>query len=191
MEDVLDTLREWIRPDAEAFDLGIIQMVLRGVIVYMVAVVVVRFGHKRFMGRNTAFDVLVGIMIGSVFSRGLTGQAPLVPTLFGGAALMLCHSVFAFLAYHIDTFSPLVKGRSRRLVENGEVNKRNMRKSLIGPNDLDEAIRACQGPKDIRDVELAYLERSGNISILPRKQKTRVVEVRVEDGVQTVRLLLE
>jgi len=37
-------------------------------------------------------------------------------------------------------------------------------------------------------VKLAYLERNGGISVIPRKPEPRVLEVAVEEGVQTVRI---
>jgi uncharacterized membrane protein YcaP (DUF421 family) len=33
------------------------------------------------MGEATAFDVILGIMVGSIVSQAITGNAPLVPAL--------------------------------------------------------------------------------------------------------------
>src|SRR5690348_9279235 len=57
------------------------QMVFRGIIVYLVMVSLVRIGKKRFMGAATAFDVILGFMIGSIASRAVTGNAPFMPSL--------------------------------------------------------------------------------------------------------------
>src|SRR3954453_1049103 len=45
------------------------QMALRAVIVFMVPLAMVRLGKKRFMGEATAFDVILGIMLGSIVSQ--------------------------------------------------------------------------------------------------------------------------
>ena len=63
------------------------QMALRAVIVYAVTLAMVRLGKKRFMGKATAFDMILGIMLGSIVSRAITGNAPLVPALAAAAAL--------------------------------------------------------------------------------------------------------
>lgn len=44
----------------ESQDINSLQMALRAVVVYIVTVLIVRLGKKRFMGRATAFDVILG-----------------------------------------------------------------------------------------------------------------------------------
>jgi hypothetical protein len=39
----------------------------------------VRFDKRAFMGKATALDVILGIMVGPIVSRAITGNAPLVP----------------------------------------------------------------------------------------------------------------
>lgn len=43
---------------------------------------------------------------------------------------------------------------------------------------------------DTSRIALAYLECDGSISIVPREEEPRVVEIRVADGVQTARIEL-
>jgi uncharacterized membrane protein YcaP (DUF421 family) len=45
------------------------------------------------MGKAPAFDMMLGIMVGSIVSRAITGNAPLVPTLAATATLIALHSV--------------------------------------------------------------------------------------------------
>ena len=65
----------------EAWDLTAPQMAARAALIYAVALAIVRIGKKRFMGRATAFDVIVGIILGSIASRAVTGNAPMIPTM--------------------------------------------------------------------------------------------------------------
>jgi uncharacterized membrane protein YcaP (DUF421 family) len=60
-------------------DIDVLQMALRAVIIYVVTICVVRMGKKRFMGGATVFDVILGIIVGSLASRAITGNAPLLP----------------------------------------------------------------------------------------------------------------
>ncbi len=182
---------EWIQPEQDGFSLETRHMMLRAAIVYIVAVVIVRVGSKRFMGKNTAFDLLLGIMLGSVLSRAITGQSPFFPTLAAGAVLMVMHYVFAWLSYQFDWFSPLVKGRPRLLVKDGEIQRDGMRKSLVGEHDLMEALRTGASGTRIEDVALAHLERNGNISVILKKEPPQVLEVKAADGVQAVRITVE
>src|SRR5215218_7578653 len=76
--------------ELDSKDLGAAQMALRAAVVYAAMVVVVRLGKKRFMGQATAFDVILDIMLGSVASRAITGNAPLGPALAAAAPCSPC-----------------------------------------------------------------------------------------------------
>lgn len=172
-------------------DLGIGQMALRAVVVLLVTVAVVRMGDKRLFGKGTAFDLVVSIMIGSVMSRAITASSSFYPTLVAGAVLVGIHWLLAFLAVHLDWFGAIVKGNPVLLVEDGRVVKEEARASAITRNDLEQVLRSSGSEPDISQVKRAWLERDGTISVIPRQQDPRVLEVAVADGVQTVRIALE
>lgn len=167
------------------------EMALRSILVYAAMLLIIRLGSKRFLGKGTVFDTILGIMIGSVMSRAINGSAPFVPTLVAGAVLVAMHWGLAVLAYHFDWFGPLVKGNSVLLVKDGVVQRQGMRKGSITPNDLAEAMRMRGRPPEVSTIEMAYLEREGTISVVPEQSGPRIVEVAVLDGVQTVRIALE
>jgi hypothetical protein len=50
------------------------------------------------MGEATAFDMILGIMVGSIVSRAITGNAPLVPALAATVTLIALHSVLSAVA---------------------------------------------------------------------------------------------
>jgi uncharacterized membrane protein YcaP (DUF421 family) len=60
----------------------------------------------------------------------------------------------------------------------------------VSAQDLEEALRIESHVTEPAHVQLAYLERNGGISVIPRKPEPRVLEVSVKDGVQTVRIVL-
>lgn len=162
---------------------------LRALVTYAVVILALRAGAKRAMGKNTAFDLILAIMLGSVVSRGITGNAPIETALAAGVVLVALHWLLATVAFHWSRFGTVVKGRSRELVREGRVLDDAMRRSHISRLDLEEAMRHC-GAEDLDEVVTAYLERDGRISVIHDRKEPRVVEVRVEEGVQTVRLEL-
>jgi uncharacterized membrane protein YcaP (DUF421 family) len=170
----------------ESKELGVWQMGLRAIVVYVVTVIMVRLGKKRFLGRATAFDVILGIMLGAVVSRAITGNAPFWPALAAGAALIAMHWLFSFGASRSHRFGNLVKGRPRVLVRDGEPDRDAMRRAHITEHDLDEDLRT-EGLDRAETVKEARLERSGKVSVVKRGE-ARVVEVRIEGGVQVVRV---
>lgn len=185
---VLDTI---LGLGVEAREITAWQAALRAIVVYGFTLIIVRLGRQRLLGRATAFDVIFGIMIGSVMSRGINSSAGLVPTLAGGTMLVVLHAVFSSLAYHTSWVGNLVKGNPVLLVEDGRIREGAMRGTSLSGQDLAEALRLEGNEPDPSTIRLAYLERNGTISIVTATREPRILRVAVEDGVQTVRISLE
>lgn len=185
MEDLVGT---WLGLSQEPKDLSVVQMGLRAVLVFLVTIAAVRVGPMRFIGRNTALDFLLAVLLGSVMSRAINGSAPMLPTLVAGFALVAVHWALAVLAFHVSPLGKLIKGKARPLVEDGRPLPGNLRRANFTHDDLLENLRLQGKTEDIGQVKVARLERNGQVSVIASDRPARIVEVRVEDGVQTVRL---
>jgi uncharacterized membrane protein YcaP (DUF421 family) len=187
MSDIEDLARFLLGAGLESKEINALQMGLRAAIIYVVTVVIVRLGKKRFLGRATAFDVILGIMLGSVVSRAVTGNAPMLPALAASAVLVVMHFVFSGIALRWHGFGSLIKGSPRLLVRGGSVDERNLRKAHMTEHDLDEDLRS-KSVSRLDEVAEARLERSGQLSVIKAKSEPKVIEVQVAEGVQTVRI---
>jgi len=171
----------------ESKDINALQMGLRAVVVYVVTVLMVRLGKKRFMGRATAFDVILGIMLGSIVSRAVTGNAPFLPALVAAAALLLMHAMFSGIAMGWHGFGTLIKGHSEVLVRDGSIDWQAMRTAHMTEHDLWEDLRG-KSISHLERVAEARLERNGQLSVIKAQHEPKVLEVRVAEGVQTIRI---
>jgi uncharacterized membrane protein YcaP (DUF421 family) len=183
---VVDFIREGLGLDAESLAVG--QVALRAAIVYAVALAFVRLGDKRFLGKSTAFDVVVAIMFGSVMSRAITEAGEFLPILVGGGVLVALHFVVALVSYRSDRIGTLVKGSERLLVADGEIQWDQMAAAHVTERDLRGAIRTQAQLDDVRKVQVAHLERSGDVSVIERKNPARILSVDVAEGIQTIRI---
>lgn len=154
----------------QAHEIGFGQMVARGVVVFILALGMVRISAKRFLGRKTAFDFILAIMLGSILSRAINGSAPFFPTLVTGFALILIHRVLAALAFRYHWVGELVKGGEDVLIENGEVQEDALRRHFLTKRDLMEDLRlkSCENPSE---VKIARVERSGDVSVIRLDRK--------------------
>ena len=168
-------------------EITLAQMALRAIVVYLVTLLMVRLGKKRFMGRSTAFDVILGIMLGSIVSRAITGNSPFFPALGASAVLVGMHWLFTAVAFRWHGFGTTIKGHPRLLVRDGEIDWKVMRRTHLSERDLWEDLRG-KGVTGLEQVAEARLERSGQISVIRAKQEPKMLEVKVVEGVQTVRL---
>ncbi|HEX8309968.1 MAG TPA: YetF domain-containing protein [Chthoniobacteraceae bacterium] len=155
----------------ESHDIDAAQMSLRAFVVFVISVGMIRLGNKRFMGKSTAMDVMLGIVFGSLMGRAITGNSPFMPTLAAGLTLVATHWAFSAIAVRWHGFGILLKGHDRLLIENGQLKRDAMRKSHITESDLCEALRGNGTAPDFSAVAAAHLERNGNISIIKRKKE--------------------
>lgn len=152
----------------ETKDINVGQMSLRAFVVFVLAIGMIRIGNKRFMGKNAALDVLLGIVFGSMVSRAITGNAPFLPTLVASLVLVLLHWLMSAIAFRSKGFGTLVKGRDSTLVRDGEIQWEAMRKAHLTEHDLQEALRNSGKQPDVSQVASAHLERNGDVSIIMR-----------------------
>jgi uncharacterized membrane protein YcaP (DUF421 family) len=169
LSEIAQTINWLLGLGLEARELSIGQTSLRAAVVFVLATAMIRVGHKRFMGKSTALDVMLGIVFGSVVSRAITGNAAFFPTLAAGFVLVLMHWVVTGIAFRHHTIGKIVKGGVEELVRDGEVQWHEMKRSGITVNDLLEAMRIKGDEPDIHKIKAAFLERDGDISVLMRK----------------------
>jgi len=142
------------------------QMVIRGVVIFFYTLLLVRLAGHRIFGKYTSFDIILGVILGSIMSRALTGNAEFFPTLAAATALMILHWLMAAISRHSRSFGLLVKGTEVQLVAEGRIDEDALRRVNLSVHDLEEALRARGGVNNIERVKAAYLERSGEVSVV-------------------------
>src|ERR1043166_656454 len=80
----------------DAAALTFMQISLRGVIVFVSALVIVRCGDRRFLSQKTAFDAVLGFILASMLARAVNGTAAFFPTIGGGFVLVVLHRILAY-----------------------------------------------------------------------------------------------
>jgi len=155
----------------EARDLSVVQIGLRGSIVFIVTLVMVRVADKRFLAKLSAFDVILGFLLASMMARAVNGSAAFLPTLGGGFVLVFLHRILAMVSFYSDRFDRLVKGDARVVVENGKPNPANLRALHITQKDLVEELHLNGNLDSLEQVRRATLERNGKISVIPAKNQ--------------------
>jgi uncharacterized membrane protein YcaP (DUF421 family) len=166
LRDICDRL---LGLGVDAAKLSFSQMACRGFVVFCFGVLLARVADRRMLGHNAGFDIMLLVVLGSVLSRGINGQAGFFPTLGVSAVLVALHHLVATLAFHSSWFSQLVKGSARVLVRDGKLDRDGLRRSKITDDDLDENLRLNGNLKGTGDVAEARLERNGTVSVVKAK----------------------
>ena len=103
------------------------------------------------------------------------------------ALLVGIHHLLAWATFKSRALGEFFKGRPRTLVRDGEVLPEELRRHQLSEGDLEESFRLNGRLDDRRQVKEARFERNGKVSVI-KKQEPRILEIRVEEGVQTVRI---
>src|SRR5438105_14143223 len=116
----MDTFYNFVGPllglGAEPKDLTFLQISLRGIIVFLATLAMIRMGHKRSLARKTAFDAVLIVILASVLSRAINGSSAFFATIGGSVVIVLVHRLFAFIAYHSHWFGVLIKGTPELII---------------------------------------------------------------------------
>jgi uncharacterized membrane protein YcaP (DUF421 family) len=169
MHDIIFWINDFVGKDIQ--DATLWQISVRAIVTYLFTIFLVRVGDKRFLGQNTAFDAVLGFILGSVVSRGINGSAPFVHTLVAASWLVLLHYLFSLLIYHSgDAVGALFEGHSIVLVRDGRIDRKSMEKHHITMKDLEGSIRQWGNIDSLDEVKLVTLERTGKISCVLRRE---------------------
>jgi uncharacterized membrane protein YcaP (DUF421 family) len=148
-------------------DLGLVQVLLRALIVFLAALALVRIAHKRFFAKKNAFDVILAFILASMLARSINGKEPLFATIAAGFFLVLLHRGMSWVGFRFRRFDDLIKGHRNKVIDGGRIVEQVLKDHCVTHEDLEEQLR-LRKIDDPQKVETAYLERSGEVSVIPR-----------------------
>lgn len=167
MSDVFTLRLDWreiLLPDTP-----ILEIVLRGTLVYFGLFVLLRLFLKRQTGGVAITDLLVVVLIADAAQNAMAGGYESVPDgILLVATILFWALAFDWLGFHFPRLQRLLHPPPLALVRNGRVIKHNMRHELVTMEELMSHLRE-QGIQDIADVEKAFMEGDGRISVVPRE----------------------
>jgi uncharacterized membrane protein YcaP (DUF421 family) len=152
----------------EPKNLTFLQISLRGIIVLLAALAMLRLGHKRSLARKTPFDAVLLVILASVLARTINGSAPFLATLGGSFVIVMLHRLLAAAAYYSHPIGVLLKGTPEVIVQDGRILRNVMRKNHVSEHDLEEDLRLDAQCESIEEVRVARIERSGDISFIKK-----------------------
>jgi uncharacterized membrane protein YcaP (DUF421 family) len=149
-------------------DTPLLEIILRGSVTYLALFAMLRVIGKRQAGGVGVTDLLVIVLIADAAQNAMAGQYTSV-----GDGLVLVFTIIAwawsldFLGYRFPAIQRLIYPRPLMLIEDGRTLPRNLRSELLTIEELMSQLRA-QGVADIADVRQAFLEGSGQLTVIKR-----------------------
>ena len=153
-------------------DEPLLELIVRGTLLYVAIFLLLRFGPRRQTGTVSRTDLLVIVLIADAAQNGMAGQYMAVSDgIVLVATIVFWSSAIDWLAFHVRAFEPLVHPRPEPIIEDGKLNRRNMRSELITMDELMTQLR-LQGIEDVAQVKRAFIEGNGELSIIRSDEQT-------------------
>lgn len=149
-------------------DNQIYEVILQAVFSYSVLFVLSKILGKKQVAQLEITDYVIGISIGSIAAQ--MAVDPDIPTYHYVIAML----VFVLFDYFITIISrkgnglkKLFKGKPLILIENGNLNFKNLKKSNL---DLNELMSQCRikGYFDVNQIAYCIFETNGDFSVMPK-----------------------
>lgn len=153
-------------------DLNPVQMSVRALIIFFIALLLIRISGRRSLGQRSPFDYSIAILLGAILSRIVVGASPVIATTAACLVLVILHRLLAWLGTRYARLERFIEGSERELYRDGRMNPLQLRKALITRQDLLEAVRKQTGRETLEEVQALILERNGEISVIRRPQRT-------------------
>ena len=169
MQTLTDFFRVLLGLGLDPKELTFGQMSLRAILVFLVALVMVRVSSRRSLAEKTAFDAVLLVILASVLSRAINGSAGFSTSIAASFVLVLLHRLFAWIACRSHVFGKLIKGSPAVIIEDGKLDTRAMRRHLVSEHDVEEDLRLDANLEDFSDIQVARIERSGDISFIKKE----------------------
>ena len=150
--------------------LGPVPMAIRALMMFIVALVLLRVGGIRIFGQKSALDNVIVIMLGAVMARGIVGASTLYATIVAASVMIGTNRGIAWLCQRSDGFNNLVKGKPIVLIIAGKIKENAMRQANLSRSDLLESLRLETQNEVLDKVEKATLETNGRISFILRNE---------------------
>lgn len=146
----------------------VIELVLRGSLVYLVLFALLRLVLKRVAGMFSLGDLLMIVLIADAAQNAMSaGYTSVTDGIVLVATIIFWSYALDWLGNRFPRFEKLLHPPPLPLVRDGQMLARNMRHELITVDELMSHLRE-QGVKDLREVRSAFMEGDGRISVVRR-----------------------
>lgn len=141
------------------------EFILRGVIVYVFLLFILRATGKRQTGQLAPFDLVLLLVLSNAVQNAMNGgDNSVLGGIISAATLIALHYGVAFVTFKSKKLEAWIEGTPRTLIHNGVLNENVMRRELLTRHELGAALRAA-GCTEIENIHVATLENNGQITV--------------------------
>jgi uncharacterized membrane protein YcaP (DUF421 family) len=153
----------------EGKDLNAFQMSSRGIVIFIIALILIRISGRRSFGLRSPLDNIIAISLGAILSRAVVGASGFVPVVVCCFVIVTLHRISGWLVVTNKSLERFIEGEKILLYKDGQFIPQNMKKALVCQEDIMQGIRKSTMAEDMNGIEKVYMERNGEISAIKKK----------------------
>lgn len=164
----------------------------KAVLIVLGGTFLLRIAGRKSISQMTLAQTVIMIGIGSLLVQPLAGKN-IWTTLAVGGILVLTLIIMEFLQIKSDAIEKFITGKSKVLIENGNIHEKNLKKLRMTVDQLEMKLR--QGNvASVSDLQWATLEANGQVGYQLKPEAQPVTKKEFEQlrqDIQKLVLLLE
>lgn len=142
------------------------EFIVRGVVVYIFMILLMRIGGRKQIGQLSPFDFVLLLIISNAVQNSMNGgDNSLVGGIIIAAALVCVNWAVGYINFKNKKLSHIIEGRPEIFIHNGKLHQEILIKNNISNDDL-QAILRKNNIAHAEDVRYGVLEVNGDISLI-------------------------
>ena len=140
-------------------------IIIKTLILYVFIVASYRIMGKKEMGNLSIIDLIVSILIAELAAMSIEEQErSILESIIPILELVIIEVSLSFVAIKSSKVRDIIDGKPSLIINNGVINKKEMKKSRYTLDDLLSQLRE-KNISNIKDVKYAVLENNGTLTV--------------------------
>src|SRR6266480_7358699 len=134
------------------------EFIVRGVIVYLFLLIILRITGKRQVGQLAPFDLVLLLVLSNAVQNAMNGgDNSVIGGMISAVTLVAVNWIVGFLTYRSKKLEALVEGRPDVLIRDGKLFQKTLEHAKLTRHEVMAALREA-GCASVEDVQAALLE---------------------------------
>ncbi|MEI6344967.1 MAG: YetF domain-containing protein [Verrucomicrobiota bacterium] len=143
------------------------EYIVRGAVVYVFLILILRLTGKRQIGQMSPFDLVLLLVLSNAVQNSMNGgDNSITAGMILALTLVTLNWCTGFLTYKSKIAERLIEGSPQLLLHNGKIHEKALADAQLTREELMSSLRA-EGYTDVSSVRAAILENDGSVSVIP------------------------
>ena len=146
------------------------ELVLRGALIYVFLLVLLRLTGKRQVGQLAPFDLVLLLVLSNAVQNAINaGDNSVLGGVISAVTLVGLNYLVGIGTFKSKRLERLIEGRPEVIVHNGLIFAEVLDRQKVTHHELNAALRSA-GCSCVEEVRFAILENDGQITVQPRSR---------------------